>query len=111
MVYVAERFIFKEETEMQKKWDKLFQRMSACVPVVVMMLTAAPLSGFVGSEWPKLFAAKASAAQEYTSGDYTYTVLGGNATGTGKATLTWTKQAGGKNIYSSFSTVKSAKIK
>ena len=63
-----------------KKRDKSFKRVSLCVPVVVMMLTPVPLSGFIGLEQPKPFAAKASAAQEYPSGNYTYTVSGGKTT-------------------------------
>lgn len=68
---------------MKKKRDKSFKRVSLCVPVVVMMLTPVPLSGFIGleqPELPELFAAKASAAQEYPSGNYTYTVSGGKTT-------------------------------
>ena len=49
-----------------------FKRALACLLVVVMLLTTAPLAGFVGlelPEWSQLFAAKASAASDYlTSG-------------------------------------------
>lgn len=51
--------------------------------VIVMCLTAAPLQGFVGLEWPnlsELFATKANATEEYTSGYYTYTISEGEAT-------------------------------
>ncbi|MDD6528252.1 MAG: hypothetical protein PUF31_10700 [Oscillospiraceae bacterium] len=58
-----------------KKRDKSFKRVSLCVPFVVMMLTPVPLSGFIGleqPELPELFAAKASAAQEYPSENIQY---------------------------------------
>ena len=38
---------------MQKKWNRILKRALACVLVVVMTLTAAPLSGFVELELPK----------------------------------------------------------
>ncbi len=52
--------------------------------VVVMLLTAAPLSGFVGIEWPSvdwktIFAQKSEAAETYINGIYTYSVEDGNA--------------------------------
>ena len=57
---------------MAKKCGKLLRRAFACLLVVVMTLTAVPMSGFVGlelPEWSQLFAAKASAASDYlTSG-------------------------------------------
>lgn len=51
--------------------------------VVLMVVTAVPMSGFVGIELPKLsemFATRASAASEYKEGYYTYTVENGEAT-------------------------------
>ena len=54
-----------------------FKRILACVMVVIMTLTAVPLSGFVGLELPKLFETKASAA---TEGDLEYEVENGEAT-------------------------------
>ena len=57
-----------------------FKRILACLMVVVMTLSAVPMSGFVGLElpkWSEMFATKASAA---TSGSYTYTVSDGEAT-------------------------------
>ena len=65
--------------EMQKN----LKRMLACVLVVVMTLTAAPLSGFVGLELPEkseLFVTRAGAISE---GYLTYTVSNGEATITG----------------------------
>ena len=50
---------------MAKKCGKLLRRAFACLLVVVMTLTAVPMSGFVGLElpkWSELFATKASAA-------------------------------------------------
>ena len=58
------------------------KRILACVMVIVMTVTAVPLSGFVGiklPKWSEIFASKASAATEYKSGYYTYTVSGGKA--------------------------------
>ncbi|MBO5230609.1 MAG: leucine-rich repeat domain-containing protein, partial [Clostridia bacterium] len=69
---------------------KIFKRTLAVLLAAVMVLGAAPLSGFVGLELPKIngleklsasvseffggFALKAEAATEYTEGYYTYTV-------------------------------------
>ena len=76
---------------------KTLKKILCTLLVVVMCLTAAPLDGFVGMEWPKLpeinlgdfklpeidfselFVSEAKAA-EYTSGIYTYTLSGSNAT-------------------------------
>ena len=67
---------------MAKKCGKLLRRTSACLLVVVMTLTAVPMSGFVGLElpkWSEMFATKASAS-EYIQGNYVYTVSNGKAT-------------------------------
>ncbi len=76
---------------------KTFKKILCTLLVVVMCLTAAPLDGFVGIDWPKLprinfgeiklpeldfsewFSNKAQAV-EYTSDLYTYTISDGNAT-------------------------------
>lgn len=63
--------------------NHVLKRVLACVMVVIMAVTAVPMSGFVGLElpkWSEMFATKASAA---TSGLYTYTVVNGNAIITG----------------------------
>ena len=69
---------------MVKKCGKLLRRAFACLLVVVMTLTAVPMSGFVGLElpkWSEWFATKASAAEgELKEGYYTYTVSDGKAT-------------------------------
>lgn len=68
---------------MTKNFGKLLKRAFACFLVVVMTLSAVPMSGFVGLElpkWSQLFATKASAASTYTEGYYTYTVSNGEAT-------------------------------
>ena len=60
--------------------NHVLKRVLACVMVVVMAVTAVPMSGFVGlelPEWSQGLATKASAA---TSGYYTYTVSNGKAT-------------------------------
>ena len=67
---------------MAKKCGKLLRRAFACLLVVVMTLTAVPMSGFVGLElpkWSEMFATKASAS-EYIQGNYVYTVSNGKAT-------------------------------
>ncbi|MDD6526571.1 MAG: leucine-rich repeat domain-containing protein [Oscillospiraceae bacterium] len=66
---------------MAKKCGKLLRRAFACLLVVVMTLTAVPMSGFVGLElpkWSEWFATKASAS-EYIQGNYVYTVSNGKA--------------------------------
>ncbi|MCI6770805.1 MAG: leucine-rich repeat domain-containing protein, partial [Oscillospiraceae bacterium] len=69
---------------MAEKCGKLLRRAFACLLVVVMTLTAVPMSGLVGLELPKWsdwFATKASAAKgELKEGYYTYTVSDGKAT-------------------------------
>ena len=66
-----------------------FKRALACLLVVVMLLTTAPLAGFVGlelPEWSQLFAAKASAA----SSDYLTSGYCGEVTETTDGTqLSW----------------------
>ncbi|MGN0443255.1 MAG: leucine-rich repeat domain-containing protein, partial [Acutalibacteraceae bacterium] len=52
------------------KKHQFLKRFLACVMVVIMTLTAAPLSGFVGIE----LGARASATGEITQGDFTYEV-------------------------------------
>ena len=57
---------------MTKNFGKLLKRAFACFLVVVMTLSAVPMSGFVGLEMPKwsqLFATKASAEDELTPED------------------------------------------
>ena len=58
---------------------KIMKKILCTVLVVVMCLTSAPLSGFVGLELPE-WNWKASAADEYKEGYYTYTVTNGKAT-------------------------------
>ncbi|MGN1117516.1 MAG: leucine-rich repeat domain-containing protein, partial [Acutalibacteraceae bacterium] len=53
------------------KKHQFLKRFSACVMVVIMTLTAVPLSGLVGLELPKLFETTASA---YTEGKLEYSV-------------------------------------
>ena len=63
--------------------NHVLKRVLACVMVVIMSLTAVPLSGFVGLElpkWSEVFATKASAENE--NGLY-YSVSNGEATITG----------------------------
>lgn len=51
--------------------------------IVLMVMTSAPLSGFVGLEWPDIgdwFSTKAYAEERFTEGYYTYTVENGEAT-------------------------------
>ena len=63
-----------------KKGNSVVKRALACLLVVIMTLTEAPLSGFVGLElpkWSEMFATKASAASE---GYYTYSVSNGEVT-------------------------------
>ncbi|MGN1419536.1 MAG: hypothetical protein ACI4W6_09425 [Acutalibacteraceae bacterium] len=57
--------------------QKNLKRILACVMVVIMTLTAVPLSSFVGLELPKLFETTASAEPE---GVYQYSVFKGEAT-------------------------------
>ena len=69
---------YKEEDKMKRTFKKIL----CTLLVVVMCLTSAPLSGFVGLELPEFsvsewFASKASAASE---GYYTYTITDGEAT-------------------------------
>lgn len=52
---------------MQKKWNRYFKRALACVLVVVMTLTAAPLSGFVGLELPIFSKGFTTSAQAYSA--------------------------------------------
>ncbi len=64
---------------------KTMKKILCTLLVVVMCLTSVPLSGFVGLEWPDInigewFGSKASAAEKYTKGYYTYTVTDGKAT-------------------------------
>lgn len=63
---------------------KILKQTFSMLLTVVIVLTAAPLAGFVGLKLPeigKIFAVKANAATEYISGYYTYTVdKNGNAT-------------------------------
>ena len=57
---------------MTKNFGKLLRRAFACFLVVVMTLSAVPMSGFVGLEMPKwsqLFATKVSAEDELTPED------------------------------------------
>ena len=56
------------------------KRLLACVMVVVMAVTAVPMSGFVGLELPKWSQGLATQASAATSGYYTYTVSNGKAT-------------------------------
>ena len=61
----------------------ILKRVIACVMIVIMAVTAVPMSGFVGLElpkWSEMFATKASAAEEYTQGYYTYTIENSEAT-------------------------------
>ena len=82
-----------------------FKRILACLMVVVMTLSAVPMSGFVGLElpkWSEMFATKASAA---TSGYYTYTVSDGEATITdystsGRGSITIPSSLGGYPVTS-----------
>ncbi len=59
---------------------KTVKRILAMMLVVVMTIGAAPLSGFVGLKLPDLSILFAQKAEAATSGYYTYTVSGGNAT-------------------------------
>ena len=59
---------------------KLTTKILSVVLTVVLLLASAPLSGFVGLDLSGLFAFESEAL---TSGDFTYTVSGGNATITG----------------------------
>lgn len=61
---------------MEKK-KHVLKRVLACVMVIMMTLTAVPMSGFVGLELPRLFETTASAA---TEGNYVYIVEDGEAT-------------------------------
>ncbi|MGN1194856.1 MAG: hypothetical protein ACI4SB_05190, partial [Acutalibacteraceae bacterium] len=68
------------------KKHQIMKRALACLMVVIMAVTAVPLSGFVGlelPEWSEMFATKASAAETYTEGLFKYTVSDGQATITG----------------------------
>ncbi|MGN1348745.1 MAG: hypothetical protein ACI4VI_07355, partial [Acutalibacteraceae bacterium] len=68
------------------KKQQFLKRFSACVMVVIMTLTAVPLSGLVGlglPEWSQMFVTKASAEDTYTEGLFKYTVSDGEATITG----------------------------
>ena len=63
-----------------KNKNQTLKRVVACLMVVIMAVTAVPMSGFIGielPEWSQVLATKASAA---TSGYYTYTVANGKAT-------------------------------
>ncbi|MGN0468946.1 MAG: leucine-rich repeat domain-containing protein, partial [Acutalibacteraceae bacterium] len=66
-----------------KQKNNFLKRTLACVMVIIMTLTAVPLSGFVGLELPKLFETTASAADTYTEGYLKYEVENGEATITG----------------------------
>lgn len=62
------------------KKHQFLKRFLACVLVVIITLTAVPLSGFVGlelPEWSQMFTTRASALSE---NGYTYTVSDGQAT-------------------------------
>ncbi|MGN0654617.1 MAG: leucine-rich repeat protein [Oscillospiraceae bacterium] len=61
------------------KQHHIFKRTLACALVIIMALTSAPLSGFVGLELPDLFETKASAL-ELADKNYVYTVKNGKAT-------------------------------
>ena len=60
--------------------NHILKRIIACVMVVLMAVTAVPLSGFVGLELPKWSQGLATQASAATSGYYTYTVSNGKAT-------------------------------
>ncbi len=60
------------------KTKKLMKALSVFL-AVAMLICSAPLSGFTGIELPDLFSLKAE-AEEYTEGDFTYSVSDGNAT-------------------------------
>ena len=65
---------------MMENKKHILKRVFACVLVVLMTVTAVPMSGFVGLElpkWSEMFAARASALSE---NGYTYTVTSGKAT-------------------------------
>ncbi|MCI7334741.1 MAG: leucine-rich repeat domain-containing protein, partial [Oscillospiraceae bacterium] len=61
------------------------KRTLAVFLVVVLLLTTAPLAGFVGLDFGAfdLFSTTAQAASTYTEGSFTYTVADGKATITG----------------------------
>ena len=68
---------------MMENKKHILKRVFACVLVVLMTVTAVPMSGFIGLElpkWSEVFATRASAAAEYTDGYFTYTVTDGKAT-------------------------------
>ena len=71
--------LLQEEKMMENKKHTL-KRLLACVMVVVMAVTAVPMSGFVGLELPKWSQGLATQASAATSGYYTYTVSNGKAT-------------------------------
>ena len=60
--------------------NHILKRVLACVMVVLMAVTAVPMSGFVGLELPKWSQGLATRASAATSGYYTYTVSNGKAT-------------------------------
>ena len=60
--------------------NHVLKRVLACVMVVVMAVTAVPMSGFVRLELPKWSQGLATQASAATSGYYTYTVSNGKAT-------------------------------
>ncbi len=78
---------------------KVMTKIVSVVLTVVMILGAAPLSGLVGLELPDLFSFESKAL---TSGDFTYTVSGSNATITGysgsAANLTIPSRLGGYKV-------------
>ncbi len=78
---------------------KLTTKILSVVLTVVLLLSAAPLSGLVGLELPQLFSFESKAL---TSGDFTYTVSGSNATITGysgtTANLTIPSRLGGNKV-------------
>ena len=60
--------------------NHVLKRVLACVMVVLMAVTAVPMSGFVGLKLPKWSQGLATRASAATSGYYTYTVSNGKAT-------------------------------
>ena len=58
---------------------KTMKKILCVILIVVMCLTSAPMSGFVGLKLPE-WNLRASAVDEYKEGYYTYTVTNGKAT-------------------------------
>ena len=66
--------------------NHFFKRVFAVLMVVILTVSAVPLSGFVGLElpkWSEMFATKASAAITFTEGNLKYEIENGEATITG----------------------------